>query len=82
MQSWSMPRQGRFSPRKESVPTVEESVSDPGPVWTGADNLAATGIRPHNRSARIESLYRLSYLGPLMSTGLGRNNAKEMGQRM
>jgi hypothetical protein len=35
-----------------------------GPVWTGADNLARTGIRSLDRRARSESLYRLSYLGP------------------
>jgi len=36
----------------------------PGPVWTGAENLASTGIRSPDRPARSESLYRLSYLGP------------------
>ena len=33
----------------------------PGPVWTGAENLAPTGIRSPDRQARNESLYRLSY---------------------
>ena len=28
----------------------------PGPVWTGAENLSPTGIRPPNRPARSESL--------------------------
>ena len=36
----------------------------PGPVWTGAENLAPTGIRFPDRPARSESLYRLSYPGP------------------
>ena len=36
----------------------------PGPVWTGAENLAPTGIRSPDRPARSESLNRLSYPGP------------------
>ena len=36
----------------------------PGPVWTGTENLATTGIRSPDRPARSESLYRLSYRGP------------------
>jgi len=39
---------------------------DPGPVWTGAENLATTGIRFPDRPARSESLYRLSYPCPLL----------------
>ena len=30
------------------------------PVWTGAENLASTGIRSPDRRARTKSLYRLS----------------------
>jgi len=33
----------------------------PGPVWTGAENLAPTGIRSPDRPARSQSLYRLRY---------------------
>jgi len=36
----------------------------PGPVWTGAENLAVTVILSSDRPTRSESLYRLSYLGP------------------
>jgi hypothetical protein len=36
----------------------------PGPVWTGAENLASAGIRSPDRPARSESLYLLSYPGP------------------
>jgi hypothetical protein len=36
----------------------------PGPVWTGAENIASTGIRPPDRPDRSESLHRLSYTGP------------------
>ena len=39
---WSTPRPGRFAPRKDPVPIVEESGWAPGPVWTGAENLAPT----------------------------------------
>jgi hypothetical protein len=33
----------------------------PGLVWTGAENITSTGIRPPYRPARSESLYRLCY---------------------
>jgi hypothetical protein len=38
----------------------------PGPVCTGAVDVSPTGIRSPDRPARIESLGRLSYPGPLM----------------
>ena len=62
---WSAPRPGRFSPGKDPVPTAQETEWAPGPVWTGAENLAPTGIRSPDRPARSESLYRLSYRGPV-----------------
>jgi hypothetical protein len=33
-------------------------------VWTGAENLAPTGIRSPDRRVRSESLYQLRYSGP------------------
>ena len=33
---WSAPRPGRFTPKKDSVPIVQEAGWSPGPVWTGA----------------------------------------------
>jgi hypothetical protein len=36
----------------------------PGPVWTGAGNLAPTVIRVPDRPPRSESLSRPSYPGP------------------
>jgi hypothetical protein len=36
---WSKPRPGRFAQGNDPVPTVYESVWDPGPSWTGAENL-------------------------------------------
>ena len=50
-----------FTPGKDPVPIVQEAVWAPGPVWTGAENLAFTGIPSPDRPARSQSLYRLSY---------------------
>jgi hypothetical protein len=43
---------------------IQEAGWAPGPVGSGAENLAPTGIRSPNRPARTESLYRLRYPGP------------------
>ena len=51
----STSRLGRFTPGK----TLEAGWV-PGPVWTGAENLASIGIRS---PACSELLYRLSYPG-------------------
>jgi len=37
---WSTPRPGRFTPRKNPVPIVQEAGLAPGPIWTGAEILA------------------------------------------
>ena len=50
-----------FTPGKDPVPIVQEAGWAPEPVWTGAENLASTGIRSPDRPARSQSLYRLSY---------------------
>ena len=52
------PREG------DPVPTVKKAGWAPGPVWTGAENLAPTGIRSLGRPARSELLHRLRYPGP------------------
>ena len=49
-----------FTPGKDPVPILQEAGWAPGPVWTGGKS------RPHrdsipDRSARSQSLYRLSY---------------------
>jgi hypothetical protein len=49
------------TPGKELVPIVQEAGWAPESVWTGAENLAPTGIRFPDRPARSQSLYRLSY---------------------
>ena len=50
-----------FTPGKIPVPNVHEAGWDPGPVWTGAENVALTGIRFSDRPACRQSLYGLSY---------------------
>ena len=54
-----------FTPGKDPVPIVQEAGWAPGSVWTGGENLGPTGIRSPDRPARSQSLYRLSYRGPL-----------------
>jgi len=49
------------TPGKDTVPIVQEAGWVPGSVWTGAENLAPTGIRFPDRPARSQSLYRLRY---------------------
>jgi hypothetical protein len=44
-------------PGRDPVPIVQEAGWAPEPVWTGAENLAPTGIRSADRRARSESLY-------------------------
>ena len=51
---------------RDPVPILQEAGWAPEPVWTGAENLAFTGIRSPVHPARSESLYRLSYPGPLL----------------
>jgi hypothetical protein len=55
----------RFTPGKDPVPIVQGAGWAPGALWTCTKNLAATGIRSPDRPARSQSLYRLSYPGPL-----------------
>ena len=60
----STPHLGHLTPGKDPIPIVQEAGWAPWPVWTGAENLAHTGIRSTDRTARSSSLYRLSYRGP------------------
>ena len=48
-------------PGKDPVPIAQEAGWAPGPVWTGAKNLAPRGIRSPDRLGRSQSLYRLRY---------------------
>jgi hypothetical protein len=58
---WSTPRPGRFTPGNDPVPSVQEAGWAPGPVLTGAKNLAQNGIRSPDRPGRSESLYRIRH---------------------
>jgi hypothetical protein len=53
-----------YSRGRDPVPNLQESVWDPGPVWTGVENLSPSGIRSPDSPAYSEWLYRLSYRGP------------------
>jgi hypothetical protein len=64
---WPTPRPGRFTSGKDPVSIVYEAGWAPGPVWTGAENLAPTGIRSPDRPARSKSLLRLSCPDPRQS---------------
>jgi len=57
-----------FTPGKDPVPIVQEAGWAPGPVWTGAENLAPTRIRSPDRPARSQSLYLLSYPAHLLTS--------------
>jgi hypothetical protein len=50
-----------FTPGKDPVPIAQEAGWASGPAWTGAENLAPTGILFPDRPARSQSLYRLRY---------------------
>jgi hypothetical protein len=57
----SVTPQPHLNPGKDPVLTVQEAGWASGSVWTGAENLAHTGIRSPGRPARRQSLYRLRY---------------------
>jgi hypothetical protein len=50
-----------FTPRKDPAPIVQEAGWAPGPVWTGAENLAPTKIQSLDCPARRQSLYQPHY---------------------
>jgi hypothetical protein len=50
----------------DPVPIVQEAGWAPWTVWTGAENLAPTVMWSPDRPAHSESLYRLSFAGPLL----------------
>jgi hypothetical protein len=53
-----------FIPGKDPVPIVQEAEWAPGPVWTGAENLAPTGIRSPDRPARSSVAIPTELPGP------------------
>jgi hypothetical protein len=40
-------------------PFLQQAGCAPGPMWTGAENVAPTGIRSPDRPARSDSVYWL-----------------------
>jgi hypothetical protein len=64
-----MPRPGRFTPGKDLAPIVCKAGWAPRPVWRGAENLAPAGIWSPDRPVSSESLYRLTYSGPVHYIG-------------
>jgi hypothetical protein len=62
-----------FTPGKDPVPNVQKAGWASGPFWTGAENLAPTGIRSPDRPARSQSLYRLRYPAHNISPRLVQN---------
>ena len=58
------PPQPLYPRVRDLVPIVRVAGWAPVPVWSGAEDLAPTGIRSADRPARSESLYQLSYSGP------------------
>jgi hypothetical protein len=61
---WLTPRPGRFTPETETQYPLYRDWVRPGPVWTGVEIFALTGLRSPDRLARSESLHRLGYRGP------------------
>jgi hypothetical protein len=64
----SVTPQPLFTPGKDPVPIVQDVGWAPGPVWTGAENLAPYGFRSPDRPACSQSLYWLRYTAQV---GLG-----------
>jgi len=50
-----------YSRPKYPVPIVQEAWWNPGPAWTGEENLAHTEIRSPDRPTRSQLLYRIRY---------------------
>ena len=63
----AMPRLLFTRGKETRYPLYRELGGAPEPVWTGAENLASTGIRSPDRPACIQSLYRLCYPGPFVT---------------
>ena len=57
----SASRPGRSLPRERPRTHCTGGWVGPRAFWTGAENLALIGIRPPDRPARSQSLYRLRY---------------------
>jgi len=74
-----------FTPGKDQVPIVKTGWA-PGPVWTGVENQAPTGIRSLDRPARSQLLYRVRYPAHIvpgeMATYIYTNVSTYMGKKV
>jgi len=59
-----------FTPGKDPVPIVQEAGWAPGPVWTGAGNLAPTGIRSPDLPTHSQLIYQLRYPAHCIYSGI------------
>jgi hypothetical protein len=63
---WSMSRPDRFTYGEDPVPIMWATGWATGSVWTDVKNITLTGFRSPNGPDRSESLYQLSYPGPIL----------------
>ena len=59
-----------FTPGKDPVPIVQETGWAPGPVWTGAKNIATTGIWSPDRPLGLSSYEKKNYRDGMLGDGL------------
>jgi hypothetical protein len=63
---WSTPSSGRFTPGKDPVQIIQEAEWAPGPVWTGAENLAsAPGFDPRTVQSVASRYTDLAIAAPI-----------------
>ena len=74
----SASRPGRFTPGEDAVPTVQETGWTPGPVWTGAENLALPGFDPRTVQP-VASRYTDYATRPNRGKGKGKDTRKSKG---
>ena len=58
---WGVMARPLSTPGKDLIPILQETGWSPGLVWTGAENLAPTGIWSPDRPTRSQSLYWICY---------------------
>jgi hypothetical protein len=63
---WLTPRLGRFTPGKECRCPLHSRLGEPQSLSGRVREISPTRFRPPDRQACSESLYRLSYPGPLI----------------
>jgi hypothetical protein len=66
----------QFTPVKVPVPILQEAGWAPGPFWTGAENLAPTGIRSPDRPDGSSVVIPTELPGPLILKCIFKNWAE------